>query len=160
MNFSKIFAKATKSLNRVNLGGCGLVALKASEALTAAKIPHTIRIRDFNISSFASNAQELNDNLCNTVRYGVAQDLKGWDILIPLHHVVIEIEGTLYDSDGIYGDLWDFDEDEISEPVLYDTLKLLVETTRLWNSNFREANTVEDIENFITQGFSGLIKAA
>lgn len=159
LHLIRLFRSATKNLIYPNHGGCGLVAMKASEMLTELGIEHTIRIMEpddhRNLDELNGLSKEdFNATLVEVVANGLEQGLAGWEINIPLHHIVIEVNGILYDADGQFQNKWEM---QTSQPVDYETIKFLVNSP-LWNSTFVSNNTEIVLESFNRIGFTRAAK--
>lgn len=127
----KFFQRLGKGYYRPNCGGCGLFAYAASRALDSIGIEHKIVVccwDSWQVREFNNNYGKVKSDITRHYRqYLATRKGKG------LHnHIAIEINGDLYDTDG----LWRPDNLELKARIDIRTLKQLILDGSQWNSVF------------------------
>jgi hypothetical protein len=118
----------------INSGGCGLMAQIIAEQLDILGVPYTVICRGYG-ENFTN--QEVNSLIDNNSTYNM-----------PNNHILIEVEGRYFDSDGEV----EVDEDRIQAIIDLDTIKRMNKLLDCWNSVF-DRDQVEDMRVYTDKVF-------
>lgn len=146
----------TDTIECVNSGGCGHVALAMHRALNAHNIPSEIVL--VNAPYSEQCVQDLieytgTDNLNDAYHHLFDNELDSWGN-IPRDtlngHVCVKFDGKLYDGHGRTN------YRAISEHITVPTMQRFLTVDSCWNSTFRSANRGTNVPVFLQYFFTNV----
>lgn len=131
-------------VTKINSGGCGIAALSLHKALTNQSIRSEIVLVsiiydrvDIDCMIAASGATDINECYNNMLGH-LDPDWDTPDNNTCNGHICVQVDGILYDSNGVfYGHA-------ISDGITEQTMELFVSIKECWNDHFRYVNEYND----------------
>jgi hypothetical protein len=120
--------------DRINWGGCGLMAQIIAEQLEVLGVPYTVICKGWG-ENYTN--QEVNSLIDNNSTYNM-----------PNNHILIEVEGRWFDSEG--GE--DSDESRLQAIIDLDTITRMNKLLDCWNKTF-DRSQVEDMRVYTDKVF-------
>lgn len=140
-----LFKTPFGQMENMNSGGCGLIALLMTEFLEKNNIPYKIRLYKTSTTKHGIKQlkkkykKDFNSNIQSWANDCISGNRP--DGCKVLTHILVEVYGDLYDSEGIQ-DVSVFKTTHLSRESLFEILKAPV-----WNKMFRKSNEQCKIKN-------------